>query len=213
MTGIQKPQTSHRVAATVIAAACLLNFYTVSAADGPEGDVSRGAVAWAQQCQRCHNMRDPMEFRDDQWRVIMAHMRVRGGLDGQQARDILAFLQASNGGYWDGAGAPSYTPAVQTQAAEQGATRTARTGKAVFERSCIACHGQDGRGTLPGVPDFTTAGGPLTKPDQALQRSILDGIRNPKSPVAMPPKGGDPTLSTADASTVLAYLRMTFGHE
>lgn len=73
MTGIQKPQTSHRVAATVIAAACLLNFYTVSAADGPEGDVSRGAVAWAQQCQRCHNMRDPMEFRDDRSGLQSAH--------------------------------------------------------------------------------------------------------------------------------------------
>ncbi len=29
-------------------------------------------------------------------------------------------------------------------------------GKAVFEENCILCHGLDGKGTLPGAPDFTT---------------------------------------------------------
>ncbi len=41
-------------------------------------------------------MRDPKEFRDDLWRPIVYHMRVRGGLTGQETRDILEFLQASN---------------------------------------------------------------------------------------------------------------------
>jgi len=45
---------------------------------------------------RCHNARDPQEFRDDLWKPIVTHMRVRAGLTGQEARDILAFLQASN---------------------------------------------------------------------------------------------------------------------
>ncbi len=57
---------------------------------------ARGAQAWADNCARCHNMRDPKEFRDDQWRPIVAHMRVRAGLTGQEARDILLFLQSSN---------------------------------------------------------------------------------------------------------------------
>ena len=57
---------------------------------------ARGAKAWANNCTRCHNMRDPKEFRDDQWRPIVAHMRVRAGLTGQEARDILLFLQSSN---------------------------------------------------------------------------------------------------------------------
>ena len=60
------------------------------------GDVARGARAWAENCARCHNMRDPKEFRDDQWAVIVTHMRVRAGLYGQDARDIRTFLQASN---------------------------------------------------------------------------------------------------------------------
>lgn len=60
------------------------------------GDVGRGAMHWAENCARCHNMRDPKEFNDDQWRVIVTHMRVRGGITGQDARDILTFLQAGN---------------------------------------------------------------------------------------------------------------------
>lgn len=68
------------------------------AAEGqaPAGDPGRGVKAWADNCARCHNMRDPKEFTDGQWQVIVTHMGLRGGLTGQDARDILAFLQASN---------------------------------------------------------------------------------------------------------------------
>ncbi len=61
-----------------------------------EGDFSRGAQAWVENCGRCHNVRDPREFRDDLWRPIVYHMRIRGGLTGQETRDILRFLQESN---------------------------------------------------------------------------------------------------------------------
>lgn len=57
---------------------------------------ARGAQTWADNCSRCHNMRAPKELRDDQWRAAVTHMRVRGNLTGQEARDVLAFLQASN---------------------------------------------------------------------------------------------------------------------
>lgn len=63
---------------------------------GPPSDVGRGAKAWADNCARCHNMRDPKEFPDNLWRPIVYHMRVRGGLTGQDARDILAYLRAAN---------------------------------------------------------------------------------------------------------------------
>lgn len=61
-----------------------------------EGNVGQGAKAWAENCNRCHNMREPNEFRDDLWRPIVYHMRVRAGLTGQETRDILKFLQFSN---------------------------------------------------------------------------------------------------------------------
>jgi mono/diheme cytochrome c family protein len=58
--------------------------------------ITRGAKAWADNCVRCHNLREPAEFRDDQWRIIMSHMRIRAGLTGQEARDVLKFLQQGN---------------------------------------------------------------------------------------------------------------------
>ena len=62
----------------------------------PKGDPVRGVQAWAENCDRCHNIRDPKELRDDQWITTIHHMRVRAGLTGQQLRDILTFLQQSN---------------------------------------------------------------------------------------------------------------------
>ncbi len=69
------------------------------AADPAEPDpmqFSRGVQTWANNCSRCHNMRAANELRDDQWRAAIAHMRVRAGLTGQEARDVLVFLQGSN---------------------------------------------------------------------------------------------------------------------
>ena len=64
--------------------------------DKSAGNLARGVQAWTDNCARCHNMRDPKEFRDDQWRVTATHMRVRAGLTGQETRDILTFLQVGN---------------------------------------------------------------------------------------------------------------------
>lgn len=76
-----------------------LSFINTSFADAvadKKGDFVRGAKAWVNNCSRCHNVRDPKELRDDQWITTTFHMRVRAGLTGQQARDIIAFLQKSN---------------------------------------------------------------------------------------------------------------------
>lgn len=60
------------------------------------GRFARGAKAWVNNCASCHNLRPAQDLRDDQWRVVVAHMRVRADLTGQEARDILKFLQQSN---------------------------------------------------------------------------------------------------------------------
>jgi len=57
---------------------------------------ARGAQAWADTCARCHAMRDPKTESDRNWQVVVTHMRLRAGLDGAHADDILAFLQGSN---------------------------------------------------------------------------------------------------------------------
>ena len=84
-------------AALLVAAPLLFSSAPVQARGYPEkGDFIKGAKAWAETCGRCHNIRDPKELRDDQWISAAFHMRMRGGLTGQETRDILTFLQGSN---------------------------------------------------------------------------------------------------------------------
>lgn len=81
----------------VMLAGCLF-LPGLAAADAvQDGDrLQRGAKAWMDNCARCHKMREPEEFPDHLWRPIVAHMRVRAGLTGEDARAILEFLQAAN---------------------------------------------------------------------------------------------------------------------
>lgn len=92
------PFISPVLAVALIGTGLLFAQHLVQAAESQSNGaaMARGAKAWGENCARCHNMRDPKEFRDDLWRPIVAHMRVRAGLTGQQARDILLFLQQSN---------------------------------------------------------------------------------------------------------------------
>ena len=163
-------------------------------------DITRGAQQWANNCARCHNMREPTEFRDDEWKPIVYHMRVRAGLTGQQTRDILAFLQASN-----------FTPPAAPIAEVTRAAVSELTGKEVYTQTCVACHGANGKGALPGVPDFTSKDGPLSKLDGLLLRHTIEGFQSPGSPMAMPPRGANPNLTDAELQEALIYVREEFG--
>jgi cytochrome c1 len=57
---------------------------------------ARGAKAWAKTCSRCHNMKAARDNTDEEWHVDVTHMRVRANIPGDMARDIEAFLRASN---------------------------------------------------------------------------------------------------------------------
>jgi hypothetical protein len=78
--------------------------YSLASAAGDEGiaakpdpmQFARGAKTWANNCSHCHNMRNPKDLRDDQWRAVVTHMRVRAGMTGDEARDVLTFLEGSN---------------------------------------------------------------------------------------------------------------------
>ncbi|MCH7645404.1 MAG: c-type cytochrome [Myxococcales bacterium] len=65
-------------------------------ADEVMGDFARGAKYYADNCGRCHKARAPSEHRDREWSIVVTHMRVAAGLPGQQARDVEAYLRASN---------------------------------------------------------------------------------------------------------------------
>ncbi len=87
----------------------------------------------------------------------------------------------------------------------------AAAGKTVYSQTCIACHGANGKGAIPGVADFTAKDGSLTKSDGELLKNISEGFQSPGSFMAMPAKGGNPALTEEDIWAVLAYLRAEFG--
>lgn len=179
----------------------LISSSVVYSAEFPAaGNPSTGAKVWAENCNRCHNIRSPEELRDDQWITTVFHMRVRAGLTGQETRDIITFLQSSNS-------KPVATGSNQTAAI----AGTGATGEATFKQICSSCHGVDGAGAFPGVPDFNSSSGPLSKSNDVLIRNITNGFQSPGSPMAMPPKGGNPNLNANDIAALLKYIRAEFG--
>ncbi len=82
--------------------------------------------------------------------------------------------------------------------------------KAIYETTCIACHGAKAQGAIPGVPDLAKDGR-LKKSDAELTANILNGYQSKGSAMAMPPKGGNPSLTAEDAQLLVAYLRTLTG--
>lgn len=179
------------------ATASLMIFSSMLSAAEP-GDISRGSVDWANNCARCHNMRSANDFRDDEWAPIMTHMRLRAGLSGQQTRDILAFLQSSNN-----------RPVVSSSVSPNISSPTNLSGKAIYNKTCIACHGANGEGAISGVPKLSERL-PLSSDEVHLQH-IKNGLLSSGSPMAMPANGGDPSLTGADIMEVLKYINKEFG--
>ena len=68
-----------------------------SAAPAPPAATGKsGAQLWAENCQRCHNLRSPASYSPAQWEVAMLHMRVRAPLTRDQHDKILAFLKSGS---------------------------------------------------------------------------------------------------------------------
>lgn len=58
---------------------------------------TRGKKVWGENCARCHEMRDPKDLTDREWPAVIRHMRVRGGLTGQEERDLFElFIKGNN---------------------------------------------------------------------------------------------------------------------
>lgn len=55
-----------------------------------------GNQLWVENCSRCHNIRPPEYYSDEQWDIIVHHMRLRANLTGEEQRKISEFLKASN---------------------------------------------------------------------------------------------------------------------
>lgn len=106
-----------------------------------------------------------------------------------------------------GSSNPSSNPAPTPQAASV----DIGLGKQKFEAVCASCHGVDGKG-LPGLgKDLTTSQFVKSLTDEQLVEFIKKG-RDTSDPanttgVAMPPKGGDPSLTDDQLRAIVAYIR------
>ena len=79
------------------------------------------------------------------------------------------------------------------------------TGRALFQRLCVSCHGADGTGStarddMPETPDFTDASWQARRGNAQLIASILDGKGS-----EMPPVRGK--ISEEQARSLVAYVR------
>lgn len=83
-------------------------------------------------------------------------------------------------------------------------------GQAIYLQQCLVCHGADGTGAMPGVPDLTEPSGVLSKADELLLGSLINGVQRPGAPLLMPPKGGNPALTETDMQDVLIFIRREF---
>lgn len=83
-------------------------------------------------------------------------------------------------------------------------------GKDIYSTTCIACHGANGKGMIPGVSDLTKADGPLAKSDAQLSKSIAEGVTTPGAALTMPANGGYPSLTDSQVASLIAYLRSEF---
>ena len=90
-------------------------------------------------------------------------------------------------------------PAAAPAAAGAGAKGDAAKGKAVFEGTCVACHGTGAAGA-PKAGDKAAWAPRLKTGMDALYASALKGKN------AMPPKGGNMSLSDADVKAAVDYL-------
>lgn len=93
----------------------------------------------------------------------------------------------------------------------QGTTGDPVAGKELFVGTCSACHGPEGKGVVGLGKDMTTSEFIAGKTNDELVAFIKIG-RDPSDPlnttgVAMPPKGGNPTLDEEDLFDIVAFIR------
>ena len=133
-----KKRATWRVNAAALAAAAVGTAIVPQAAISQEsGSVAEGARAYGDLCGTCHNPRSPLERNDRDWVTIVNHMRVRANMTGQQVRDVVAFLQATNE---DPAQPTAVAPQEAPAGALQGTNAVEQGRRLVGERACLGCH-------------------------------------------------------------------------
>lgn len=123
---------------------------------------------------------------------------------------IILLVNYATSGKLAGAGTDSQSAEAVAQriqpVAEQGYTlkdanapKTLQTGEAVYNTTCVACHGTGAAGA-PKFGDAAAWGPRIAQGYDTLVQHALQGIR------AMPAKGGNPDLDNIEVARAVAYM-------
>ncbi len=84
-------------------------------------------------------------------------------------------------------------------------------GEALYDSTCVACHGPGGEGVTNLGKPFTTSEFISSKTELNLLNFIKEGRPSSHADnttgIDMPPKGGNPALSDDDILDIIAYIR------
>ncbi len=147
---------------------------------------ARGARLYSANCGRCHNPRGASEFSDGYWPLIVTHMRVIAGLPGDQAREIEAFLRASN------------NPPVRV-VAKRMPSKHMSGDELIAQYGCRACHKIEGDGGAVGP----SLDGLFERRDEDWVRVQIKQPRTHNPKTVMPDMG----LGDSEATAIIEVLR------
>jgi cytochrome c553 len=90
-----------------------------------------------------------------------------------------------------------------------GITASAADGKALYEKDCAKCHGQDGKGQTKmgqkmGAKDYTDAKVQEALKDDAAIKAVKEGLKDKEGKTIMKPAEG---YSDDDTKAVVQYMR------
>ena len=120
---------------------------------------------------------------------------------------FVLLLVGCGGGGSEAPAEPADQPAEETTVGEGDAV----AGEALFQSTCSACHGADGKGMPNLGKDFTGSEFVHGLSDAEMLAFVKVGrpVSDPDNTtgVDMPPKGGNPALSDEDILDIIAFIR------
>ena len=82
---------------TILIMAVIIATIVIPGCKTPQSILDKsGAQLWGENCARCHNAPSPATYSDDQWHIIMEHMKIKAGLTDQETKKIASFLKSAN---------------------------------------------------------------------------------------------------------------------